>query len=226
MEMAAKISVLVSRMGLNRASRKLPSVHELLGLVQDGTAADAFDRLLERYMPVIRFNAGRYAGVFGADIEDLRQEAMITLFRAAKGFDVTAGNSFSAYATASINNAMAAIAKKSFKSSQGYSGINLDELDSSQLSLRVAGNTSVRPVEDQFLDREAKLDRESKIAALLSDFERRVLRLYLGGHSYQQISGVLRVSTKAVDNALQRVRRKLRSLAETGSGSEASSGRK
>jgi RNA polymerase sporulation-specific sigma factor len=190
--------------------RESPSDRELVELVRGGDT-DAFTVLLDRYMSAIRAEVFRYAQASGADGEDMQQEAMITLFRAVRGFHPDRGAQFNTYALTAIRNALGALAKRHRQNVSKDAGFDLAGIDPAKLISQTPGTPGERPVEDMYLDREASRIRALKIETLLSEFERRVLKLYLGGHSYQQISHVLGISTKAVDNALQRVRRKLRS---------------
>ncbi|MCL2055629.1 MAG: sigma-70 family RNA polymerase sigma factor [Oscillospiraceae bacterium] len=168
---------------------------ELVALARTGDP-DAFEQLLERHMPAIRAMARRYAGTAGgADGEDLAQEGMLTLFRAVRGYKPDGGAKFATYAQTAIRNSMAAYVKRHLKSPRVDSFSDLDK------PVDLAS-----PVEDAFIKKESALWLE----ALLSDFERKILRLYLGGHSYNQIAQASGTTAKAVDNALQRIRRKLR----------------
>lgn len=182
---------------------------ELASMVRGGDS-DAFSALSSRYMPAMRSGAGRCAKLCGADTEDFMQDALMALFRAAKGYDPTAGTMFSTYAISSINNAMTAGLKRYLRNARRHAGVNIDDIDEWQLQSRFRKDIPIKPVEDMYLDGEDIKQRELQIETLLSNFERRVLRLYLAGYSYRQISELLLISTKAVDNALQRVRRKLR----------------
>ncbi|MDL2232942.1 sigma-70 family RNA polymerase sigma factor [Ruminococcaceae bacterium OttesenSCG-928-L11] len=183
---------------------------ELIDLVKHGDS-DAFDALLDMYMPVIRAGAWRFASAYGMDAEDFMQEAMIALFKAARNYNNKTGTQFRTYANVCIQNSAKSALKRQMKHSQNASGIQLEDLDKAGLYETIQGDPLSKPVEDIFLDGEVSRIRAHTIETLLSDFERRVLRLYLKGDSYHQISCTLGHSTKAVDNALQRVRRKLRS---------------
>lgn len=193
-------------MSLNSLSpREYSSDSNLVILVREGNP-EAFDVLLGRYTSIIRSRAYKYSGGFGADFEDFTQEAMIALFRAVKNFDPRKGVQFSTYATACINNAMNATARKHLER------ISRDALNIEDIDECIYPAPDAKPVEDLYLDKEISRMWNLEIKTLLSNFEQRVLRLYLGGYTYHQISQNLNSSTKAVDNALQRVRRKLRSL--------------
>jgi RNA polymerase sporulation-specific sigma factor len=171
---------------------------ELAAAAKQGSDS-AFQALLERYLPVIRSRANRYAAVVGQDVEDFIQEGMLALFRAVRGFDEASGFRFKTYAVTCINNSMASAIKKHMKNF--VAELPLEENDDSR--------DTMQP-EDMFIEQEDSAKLLWQIQSLLSDFERRVLKLYLRGNSYQEIGGALNAAPKAVDNALQRVRRKLR----------------
>ena len=185
------------------------SDRELVSSVKDGDTG-AFDALAGRFMPAIKSAAGRFSGLYGMDAEDLFQEGMITLFRAVKNYNPLAETLFSTYAITCINNSMISAVKKHLRNSRASANVNFEELDSLG-SVPAAYGYYQDKVGDIYLDKEAADIRELKIATLLSDFERQVLRLYLQGYTYRQSSEILSASSKAIDNALQRVRRKLRS---------------
>lgn len=178
---------------------------ELTARTREGDQS-AFDALLFRYMPVIRSRAGRYAGIAGADREDFVQEGMLALFRAARGYQEARQTEFGAYASRSIHNAMLTLIKKNRKTAGDI--VSIEQMGEEYLSGRLA-RPPATPEDDVILS-EYGSSRQRKIMALLSDFEQRVLDLYLGGHTYQQIAASLNTSSKAIDNALQRVKRKLR----------------
>ena len=180
---------------------------ELVALIKNGNT-DAFDALVNRYMSVLQACAAKYSGAYGAVREDLLQEGMITLFRAVKNYRAESGNQFNTYAITCIQNSMVSFLKKHLKNLR--SDVNIDEIDELELHLAFSGSYCDQ-VGDTYLDMEKSSLRRLKIQTLLSDFERRVLRLYLQGYTYEQSSEFLNASTKAIDNALQRVRRKLRS---------------
>ena len=182
---------------------------DIVRLVRDGDAA-AFPILLDRYLPVLRSRAWRYCSIAGADVEDFIQEGMFALFRAVRGYNNASGAGFGAYAVACINNSMSTAVKKHFKDSRHISPVCLYDLDEQNLYQQAPSDFRAKPVEDSYLDQEAIVLRARQIETLLSEFEQQVLRLYLNGHTYQKIAVVLSTTTKAVDNALQRVRRKLR----------------
>lgn len=182
---------------------------ELVLLVKDGDTS-AFTVLSDRYLPALQNRAGRYANVAGIDVEDFLQEGLFALFRATKGFDPEAGARFSTYAITCINNSMTDAIKAHMKNLCRSSHLCIEDLDHHTLNEAMAANSQAHSVEDTYLDQEHSTLRALQIENLLSDFEQQVLKLYLRGLTYQEISVILSTATKAVDNALQRVRRKLR----------------
>ena len=186
------------------ANLEAASDEELVLIAKSG-GKDAFDVLSERYAPVLKLRAMRYSSVVGSDTEDFVQEGMLALFKAVKSFNEKQGAQFKTYAAACVNNAMATAVKRQIKTTE-KTGFSIDAIDKENL----AGNAVTMPAEDIYIEREHSALLKEQIKSLLSDFEWQVLKLYLRGHSYLQTAQMLSTTTKAVDNALQRVRRKLR----------------
>lgn len=191
------------------SSSELLSDKELVCLAKSGDTG-AFAVLSERYKTVLFYRAGRYSNIAGVDVEDFFQEGMLALFRAVKSYDARAGIMFKTYAITCINNSMSTAIKSHMKNIGGSLGISIDGLDEQALLDEAAQICGEHPVEDAFLEKEDTRLRARIIEGALSPYERRILALYLDGYSYRQISGKLSVAGKSVDNALQRIRRKLR----------------
>ena len=128
--------------------------------------------------------------------------SLIALYRAARGYNPNCKARFRTYAVTCINNSMAAAIKLHLRQQSCKSLLSIQLLD--------YATVHQQQMEQFLLDREDSCQLVNQIQARLSDLERKVLYHYLLGHSYQQISQVLSTSAKTVDNALQRVRRKLR----------------
>ncbi|WRS28815.1 sigma-70 family RNA polymerase sigma factor [Oscillospiraceae bacterium MB08-C2-2] len=181
-----------------------------LALLAGQGDTQAFDCLLIRYMPLVKRHAARYSNVSGIDPEDFLQEGMLALFKAAKSYDDRFQVQFSTYAFRCIGNSMITAVKKHMKSAHQNTNVYIDISDEQWLSRETASRRIPELPEEQFIDMETAQLQQQLMRSLLSDFEWQVLRLYLDGGSYQQIALVLQTTTKAVDNALQRVRRKLK----------------
>lgn len=190
------------------APNEMLSDKELVYLARGGNTS-AFSVLSERYMPLLKSRAARYSSVVGVDTEDFVQEGMLALFKAVKGFDASAGIQFKTYATTCVNNSMATAIKTHMKNAWQSAGISIDGFAEEKY---VEASIQHKPklIEDMFIEQEDSAKLALQIQALLSNFEQQVLKLYLQGLSYLQIAEQLGAATKAVDNALQRVRRKIR----------------
>lgn len=180
-------------------------------LVRSACGGDdpAVTELVTRYLPMIRRRASRYF-LPGMEAEDVVQEGLIGLLKAIRLYDGSQ-SSFPVFASLCVGSTMATAAKAALsQKSRPLSDYSpLDELETSP------EEPSFSP-EEEIIIAEQLDELNGKIQTLLSSFEQQVLTLYLSGHSYLEISQLLRTSSKAVDNALQRVRRKLRSANETG----------
>ena len=158
--------------------------------------------------------------ILGADSEDLIQEGMIGLFKAIRNYDFGRDASFYTFAELCISRQMysAIRASKSQKqmSLNTYISLNTMPFDSDgpenmTLADVMSSGESGDP-EELFLDKERVEYLERKIEEELSDFEKQVLDLYLTGMSYSQIAKVLGRDDKSTDNALQRLKAKIRRL--------------
>ncbi len=165
----------------------------------------AMGALLFAYFPIIRKKASAVR-LAGMDADDIAQEGFIGLLDAVNGYDELKGGSFAAFANICIDNRIKkAIAKASTKKTAVLNNsVNLDEL-SNEISSKDADPQNIYIEKEMFLNLQRQLD------LLLSSFERNVLSLYLSGCSYDAMARLLGRSDKSIDNALQRIRRKLKS---------------
>lgn len=163
----------------------------------------ACSRLITQYLPFIRRRATFYF-LPGIEVEDMIQEGLLGLLKAIRLYDRTQGI-FGAFVILCVSSAMSTMVKATLSSRQRPL-LNYTSLEEA-LNLK---DSSLGP-EDRLIAAEQVAEWRGKIASCLSPFEQNVLKLYIYGHSYTEISKLLLSSYKAVDNALQRVRRKLRS---------------
>ncbi len=157
---------------------------------------DAYSELFSAFLPSIRRLAGIYT-VSAADRDDLVSEGILGLMNAVATFEPGRGASFSTYAGRCINNRMLTALKKSAKIKRSEEP--LDEIGSKEVS-----------PEKIIIDREALSEIFSEASQTLSPTENRVLGMYIAGADYAEIADRLGIDRKAVDNALSRLRRKLR----------------
>lgn len=161
------------------------------------SSADAYSELISRYLPSIRRLAGIYTRI-SADRDDLVSEGILGLMSAVKTYEDGRGASFSTYAGVCVNNRMLSALRKSA------------DIKSREEPLEDAVPGEGESPEKTVLDREVLNAVFREISENFSGLERTVFTEYLSGATYKSISDSLGISQKAVDNALSRVRRKLR----------------
>lgn len=180
---------------------------QLVCLVKSGNS-DAFVELTARFMSLIRVKASPFRCTM-LEADDLCQEGLLGLLGAARSYDIKGKAGFRTYAGICINNRiiMAYRTASSQKNIPLNNSVSLSD-GCSQMDI----SDCTKDPETMLLNSESFKTIQQKIHTLLSKLEQQVLMLYLGGCSYQEIAAELRVSPKVVDNALQRVRLKLRQL--------------
>lgn len=162
---------------------------------------DALSVLILRYYNIIRVKSEVMAKRCSVDADDLMQEGYLGLINAIGAFDYSRNVRFSTFAETCINNKIKSAALKNPCSPQD-STASLDDLCDLDLSTP----------ESIFIEKENIREIYSRIIELLSDKEWKIFSMHLSGFSYGGISEELNISVKSVDNAIQRVRRKLKSL--------------
>lgn len=177
------------------------------------------DYICDKYKNLVRSQA-KSMFLLGADKEDLIQEGMIGLFKAVRDYDRKKDASFYTFAQLCISRQMytAVQAAKRQKHQPLNTYVSLDfhstsqgEKETDTFSPQMLQQTGSNP-EEMVLDRERITDLEKKIETQLSEFEKQVLDLYLTGMSYTEIARVLGREEKATDNALQRLKAKIKRM--------------
>ena len=184
---------------------------ELLRRSSDGDTL-AEDALILRYRRVVRACTRPYF-LAGGDSEDLLQEGMVGLISAMRSFDPAVGATFHSYAELCIRRRIISAAKSAsrMKHSPLNDGVSLDEIlsDEQQRVSSFVGQRFDRSPEEHVLARGREGDFLSAYSQYLSAFETEILQYYLDGYSYEEIAGRSGRSVKSVDNAVQRIRKKL-----------------
>lgn len=177
---------------------------------------DALEYLINKYKNFVRAKARSYF-LIGADHEDIVQEGMIGLYKAIRDFRGDKLASFKAFAelciTRQIITAIKTATRQKHIPLNSYVSLDKpiydDDTDRTLYdTLDTLSGVRSNP-EEIYISQEEYNDIEDKIAQVLSDLERKVLMLYLDGRSYQEIAVDLDRHVKSIDNALQRVKRKL-----------------
>ena len=174
----------------------------------------ALDFLINKYRNFVRAKARSYF-LIGADREDIIQEGMIGLYKAIRDFRNDKLSSFRAFAelcvTRQIITAIKTATRQKHIPLNSYVSLNkpIYDEDSDRTLLDVLSGSKISDPEELVISREEFIDIEEKMGEILSDLEWKVLMSYLDGKSYQEIAVELTRHVKSIDNALQRVKRKL-----------------
>ena len=161
---------------------------------------DAEEVLVKRYLRMVRICARPYF-LAGGDSEDLIQEATFGLLKAIREFDPRHDAKFKTFAEVCIRNRIRSAVATAARSK--HAPLN----DSVPFESPMLG-AGASP-EELYISREEEAERLTRLGKQLSPLERKVLRLFLFGLSYQEISKQVGRSMKSVDNAVQRIRRKV-----------------
>ena len=194
-------------MGKSEALEAQGSRLQALVAAAKGPDPGAITELVALFDGRVQALAARYDAP-GLEQEDLVQEARIGLLKAVRSYDAAKGVPFTAYATLCMKRRLATVISVALgdrqRPLQDYLPLSESE------DLIAPGSGMLQDPEAQLILDEENLLQRRKIRSLLSGFEQKALNLYLAGDSYEAMAAKLHTSQKAVDNALQRVRRKLR----------------
>lgn len=174
----------------------------------------ALELILSKYKDLVRSRARAYF-IIGAEPEDLIQEGMFGLFKAVRDFDEQKNSSFFAFAELCIRRQLISALKGATRQKHAplntYVSLNkpIYEGDSERTLIDVLDSQEINDPEALMISKEEYNSIQDKIERLLSDFEKKVLNAYLAGFSYRDIAENLGAHPKSVDNALQRIKKKL-----------------
>jgi len=192
-----------------------PDDHYLVALAKQGSA-DAYDRLVKRYRGFVRLKASSYF-LLGGEPDDLIQEGLVGLYKAIRDFRPDRESSFRNFAELCITRQIITAVKTASRNKHSP----LNQYVSFAQAPAATGNDSETtleevlpgPISDDPVDRVIATEELRALVDCLGDclseLESSVLSLYLDGHSYEVIARHLGCDTKTVDNALQRVKRKV-----------------
>jgi len=197
----------------NSTKFEILSDEEIVAQVHLGNT-DALDYLITKYRIFVKAKARSYF-LIGADKEDIIQEGMIGLYKAIRDFKGDKLSSFRAFAelcvTRQIITAIKTATRQKHIPLNSY--VSLDKPIYDEESERTLLDIITGPVaedpENLMINREEYSNLEGKMTEVLSQLEQQVLALYLEGRSYNEISELLNRHVKSIDNALQRVKKKL-----------------
>jgi RNA polymerase sporulation-specific sigma factor len=175
----------------------------------------ALDHLLDKYKNLVRMKARAYF-LIGADWDDLVQEGMIGLYKAIRDFREDRQTSFRAFAelciTRQIITAIKSATRQKHVPLNSYVSLNrpvsFDD-DSDRPLIDSFSSLKITDPIDLVISGEEIKNMQVSFGEILSDLEAQVLRLYIDGKSYQEIADDLDRHVKSIDNALQRIKRKI-----------------
>lgn len=168
----------------------------------------AMEELFNRYKGMVKAVSRSYFLV-GGDTDDLLQEGMIGVYNAIETFN--GSSSFKAYTYKCVKNKIITLIKKSLRHKSlplnnyvSLSGILDGDMDKTEFVV-----DDVSDPEEEYINRESEAELKKKIFSLLSRYEKEIFLLYLQGYSYDDISIKTKKKVKSIDNALQRIRKKI-----------------
>ncbi|MBR2152568.1 MAG: sigma-70 family RNA polymerase sigma factor [Clostridia bacterium] len=175
----------------------------LVGLASKGDHS-AWFTIISRYLPIVKNRANGY---ISADFEgeDLVQEGFIGLFRAVKSYRSDGGSSFKTYAILCVDNSIISAVRKSLAKKRIPDSVIVPLDDCSTLPKETSA-------EDTYITQEEFHLLKETLSAKLSSFENDVFSLYLAGYDQDKISFKLSTNKKSVNNAISRIKRKIRDL--------------
>lgn len=204
---------MVSVTGLNAVEYSKLEDEEIVLLGRRGDK-NATEFLINKYKNLVKAKARTYF-LIGADKEDVFQEGMIGLYKATRDYQHNKSMAFKTFAELCITRQMITAVKNATRQKHiplnTYISLNrrVYEDDSDKTYYDMISDEIVLDPEQLLIKKEEVSGLESKIGEILSSFELEVLSLYLNGKSYTEIAKALNKSVKSVDNALQRVKKKV-----------------
>ncbi len=186
----------------------------LIALAKQGDAT-AYDRIVRRYYGFVRLKASSYF-LTGGDSDDLIQEGLVGLYKAVRDFRTDRESSFRNFAELCITRQIITAVKTATRNKHmplnqyvSFSSTPASAVDGEPTLDEVIPGPAVHDPVNQVISAEEIQSLVACLSTALSELESRVLSLYLDGNSYEQIGERIGCDTKTVDNALQRVKRKV-----------------
>ena len=186
------------------------SDEELINQIRENDP-QALNEIIERYKSLIEIRVSNYF-INGAEKDDLMQEGRIGLFKAIMNYDAKKDASFNTFANLCIERQLINAVKNSNRQKHmplnNYVSLNGSDDDSSSENIDTVLNNSVEDPLDTITKEEYMNEINDTLDKNLSDFEKNVLDLLLKGYKYEEIAQKLDSNSKAIDNAIQRIRKK------------------
>jgi RNA polymerase sporulation-specific sigma factor len=188
--------------------------HYLVALAKQGKR-DAYDRIVRRHYGFVRLKASSYF-LIGGDSDDLIQEGLVGLYKAVRDYRSDRESSFRNFAELCITRQIITAVKTATRNKHtplnqyvSFSSTPASAMDGEPTLDEVIAGPSVHDPVNQVISSEELRSLVACLSTALSELESRVLALYLDGYSYEDVGVRVGCDTKTVDNALQRVKRKV-----------------
>jgi RNA polymerase sporulation-specific sigma factor len=205
---------LVARLSFNPQGQVQVDDGYLIALAKSGDAI-AYDRIVRRYYGFVRLKASSYF-LAGGDADDLIQEGLVGLYKAVRDYRTDRESSFRNFAELCITRQIITAVKTATRNKHtplnqyvSFSASPASAQDGEPTLDEVIPGSPIHDPVNQVISSEELRSLVSCLSTALSELESRVLSLYLDGYSYEQVGERLGCDTKTVDNALQRVKRKV-----------------
>jgi RNA polymerase sporulation-specific sigma factor len=205
---------LVARLSFNPQGQVQVDDGYLIALAKQGDAI-AYDRIVRRYYGFVRLKASSYF-LAGGDADDLIQEGLVGLYKAVRDYRTDRESSFRNFAELCITRQIITAVKTATRNKHtplnqyvSFSATPASAQDGEPTLDEVIPGSPIHDPVNQVISSEELQSLVGCLSTALSELESRVLALYLDGYSYEQVGERLGCDTKTVDNALQRVKRKV-----------------
>lgn len=188
--------------------------NELIIMAQNGDDV-ALETILVRYKPLVYKKSQPYY-LAGGDDDDVIQEGLIGLYKAIMSFDKEKFPLFNVFAGVCIERRIISAVKKAkrLKHDPLNTYVSLDGDDKDENVIEIVESEIAKNPEKIFIENEDVTGLEIKINNALSSFEMQVLLCQLNGHTYRETADILNRDVKAVDNAMQRIKKKLEDIVQ------------
>lgn len=206
--------VLLSNVGVKFKRQQYNQLtdEEVIRIIREGDT-EAYNYIIKKYTQLVRMKTKSYF-LIGFDRDDVIQEGLIGLYKAIESFDETKKISFRTFAELCIKRQIISSIKKATR--QKHSPLNtyvsiyapVEQDDQERMLLDLIINPRSEEPQNFLIKKDIQSYWNEKLKLALTPLEYNVLMLYLKGYSYLEMSIMLKISEKSVDNALQRVKRK------------------
>lgn len=191
----------------------MSQINDIVASAKNGDLS-SMENILQYFKPKVTAICREYF-LIGADFDDILQEGMIGLYKAITSFNGERNDNFASFATMCIHhqiqNAVKVANSKKNQPLNDYVSINVEGgISATEDSPKIILQATDVSAEQLSLNRESVNSLYNKVKSALTDFQYRVLLMYLNGYSYSEIAKVLDATNKSIDNNIQSIKRKLR----------------